>query len=158
MIIFVLNQNENAMMNETIQTIMTPNPQFVYHNSSLTEIFDIMLNKNIHNLPVLKGEELVGIVSSYDLAGLMAKHQNLDKLTAKDVMNPRILRLSPDDKIGTAAELLLDRRFKALPVVSYGRLVGIVTSYDVLRYEFKREYRTPILYKDVLEMNLRAAM
>ena len=146
------------MMNETIQTIMTPNPQFVYYNSLVSEIIDIFLKKNIHSLPVLKGEELVGIVSSYDLAGLLTKNQNFDKLEARDIMNSRILRLSPEDKIGTAAELLLDRRFKALPVVNYGRLVGIVTSYDVLRYEFKREYRTPILYKDVLEMNLRAAM
>ena len=158
MSIFVLNQNAKDMMNESVQTIMTPNPIFVYHDSSALEVFDIILKKNIHSLPVLKGEELVGIVSSYDLAGLLAKHEVIETLQAKDIMNSRFLKLSPEDKIGTAAELLLDRRFKALPVVSYGRLVGIVTSYDVLRYEFKREYRTPILYKDVLEMNLRAAM
>jgi CBS domain-containing protein len=84
---------------------------------------------------------------------------DFNKITAGEVMKSKFPRLSPDDKIGTAAELLLDRRFKALPVVSSGGgVVGIVTSYDVLRYEFKREYRTPILYKEVFDINRRAAM
>ncbi len=143
------------MMNETIQTIITPNPQFVYYNSSVADIFDIILKKNIYSLPVLKGEELVGIVSCYDLAGLLAKHKNFDKLEARDIMNSRILRLSPDDKIGTAAELLLDRRFKAMSVVNFLKIAGVVTSYDVPGYEIKSEYRTPFLQENVLEMILR---
>lgn len=48
------------------------------------------------------------------------------------------MKLEPEDKIGTAAELFLDNRFHALPVVSDGYLVGLVTTFDVLRYEFKK--------------------
>ncbi len=146
------------MMNESIHTIMTPNPICVHFNTSLTELFDLILRKNIHSLPVLKGGELVGMVSSYDLANLVSMRNDFNTIIAGDVMKRKFPRLSPDDKIGTAAELLLDRRFKALPVVNNSRVVGIVTSYDVLRYEFKREYRTPILYKEVFDINRRAAM
>ena len=145
-------------MNESIHTIMTPNPICVHVNTSLAEIYEIVLKKNIHSLPVLKGGELVGIISSYDLAHFISMRNDFNKITAGEVMKSKFPRLSPDDKIGTAAELLLDRRFKALPVVNSGRVVGIVTSYDVLRYEFKREYRTPILYKEVFDINRRAAM
>jgi CBS domain-containing protein len=35
------------------------------------------------------------------------------------------------------------------------KLVGIVTTFDVLKYEFKKEYDNIILYKDVFEPNLR---
>jgi predicted transcriptional regulator len=146
------------MMNESVQMIMTQNPVFVSHDATLTEVFEKLLKNNIHCLPVLKSDQLIGMVCSYDLSPMLNLSRDLSNLQAKDVMCKKIIKLAPEDKIGTAAELLLDRRFKALPVVSNGKLVGIVTSYDVLRYEFKKEYSTPILYKDVLDNSYRAAM
>ena len=44
------------------------------------------------------------------------------------------------DKVGTAAEVFMEHLFHALPVVEEGKLIGIVTSFDVLRYEYQREY------------------
>ena len=67
----------------------------------------------------------------------------------KDVMTKRVVKLSPKDKVGTAAELFMDRRFKTLPVVnSNNRLRGVVTAFDVIRYSFQKAYPTPILYAD----------
>jgi CBS domain-containing protein len=146
------------MMNESIQEIMTHDPLYVNFDSLLSEVLEKLLKNNIHCLPVLKDHNLIGMVCSYDLTPILNRIGDLSSLQAQDVMCAKIVKLTPDDKIGTAAELLLDRRFKALPVVSNGRLVGIVTSYDVLRYEFRKEHSTPILYKEVLDRSYRAAM
>lgn len=55
-------------------------------------------------------------------------------------MTTGVVRISPIDKIGTAAELFLDNRFHALPVVAEeNRLLGIFTSFNILLYEFKKE-------------------
>ena len=45
----------------------------------------------------------------------------------------------------------MDRRFKTLPVVNLrGKLKGVVTAFDVIRYSLRKEYREPILYREVL--------
>ena len=79
--------------------------------------------------------------------------KSLDGSTlVRDIMSKKVVKINPDDKVGTAAELFLDNRFHALPVVTDDNyLVGLVTTFDVLRYEFKKEYPDPILYKDELE-------
>jgi CBS domain-containing protein len=45
----------------------------------------------------------------------------------------------------------MDRRFMTLPVVNLnGKLKGVVTAFDVIRYAIKKEYPKPILYGDVI--------
>ena len=66
-------------------------------------------------------------------------------------MTKAVVKLAPKDKVGTAAELFMDRRFKTLPVVNLrNELKGVVTAFDVIKYSFKKEYPKPILYKDRL--------
>jgi CBS domain-containing protein len=56
-------------------------------------------------------------------------------------MTHRIAKLELDDKVGTAAEIFLENRFHALPIVDENdHLLGIVTTFDVLKYEFEKEY------------------
>ena len=67
-----------------------------------------------------------------------------------DVMTTKLAKLSQHDKIGTAAEIFLDNRFHALPVVKDDNiLIGIITSHDVLKYEYVKAYPKPILYKEI---------
>ena len=67
----------------------------------------------------------------------------LDKV--RDVMTKKLATLEPTDKIGSAAELFLLNRFHAVPIVVNGDLIGIVTSFDILKYEFKKEYPTQLI-------------
>lgn len=151
-----MNQNNLAMMNESITTIMTPQPHTVQVNSLVSDTAKLMLEQSIHVVPVMNGNLLVGMICGYDFAKFMDSTHDYNTMKVEQVMSNKFVKLSKDDKIGTAAELLLDRRFKALAVVDHeDELVGIVTSYDVLRYEFKKEYHNPILYREVLNGNLR---
>ena len=104
---------------------------------------------------MLEEGNLIGLITTYDLWNHRSSNPNETFVT--DVMNTRIVKISINDKIGTAAELFLDNRFHALPVMDGDKLVGIVTTFDVLKYEFKKEYDNIILYKDVFEPNLRTA-
>lgn len=139
------------MMNEPIKSIMTTNPVCLQVDSSLADVIQIFANQRIHHLPVVDNKRLVGLITTYDLWRQDAPLEQYATIAVSDVMTERVVKLSPDDKIGTAAELFLDKRIHALPIVDQGNLVGIVTSFDVLRYEFKKEYKSAILYKDVLE-------
>ena len=143
------------MMNEAIHTIMTKNPISLSPKHTIADVESLFKHHRIHHLPVVDEGKLIGLITTYDLWNHTSS--NPKKTFVTDVMNTRIVRISPEDKIGTAAELFLDNRFHALPVVQDDKLVGIVTTFDVLKYEFKKEYDNIILYKDVFEPNLRTA-
>jgi len=57
-------------------------------------------------------------------------------------MTKHVATLEPEDKVGSAAELFLENLFHAVPIVKDGVLQGIVTSFDVIKYEFHKEYPT----------------
>jgi len=102
----------------------------------------------------MENGQLVGIVTTYDMWKNEIAPSDYASTEVSEVMTTSLAKVRPHDKVGTAAELFLDNRFHALPVVNeYNHLVGIVTSFDVLLYQFKREYPNPILYKNLFEKN-----
>lgn len=132
------------MMNEPLSLIMTRNVITADQNDSLTVARNIFLKNKVHHLPIVNGSSLVGILTTYDLFRLNGtnKERNYDDIAIKDVMTTHIVTLEPEDKIGSAAELFLENLFHAVPIVKDGELQGIVTSFDVIRYEFMKEYPT----------------
>lgn len=146
------------MMNESVHTIMVKDLITLEPEDSVLKVKDIFMKKRIHHIPVIENGMYVGLVTTYDLWKIDVKMSDYDDIKVKDIMSTKTLKISPDDKVGTAAELFLDNRFHALPVVQNGILVGLVTSFDVLMYEFKKEYPEPILYREILQSGLRAAM
>ena len=107
--------------------------------------------KRLQQLPVVEGGMLVGLITTYDLWHNCRENPGCVKSIVRDVMTASVVKLAPKDKVGTAAELFMDRRFKTLPVVNLrDELKGVVTAFDVIRYSFKKEYPEPILYADRL--------
>ena len=135
------------MMNEPLSTIMTRDVITATQDDNLTVARQIFLKNKVHHLPIVNGSNLVGILTTYDLFKLNGSHngKNLEEMTIKDVMTKRVATLEPDDKIGSAAELFLENRFHAVPIVKDGILQGIVTSFDVIKYEFTKEYPTQVI-------------
>jgi CBS domain-containing protein len=141
------------MMNEFIQSIMTKNPIALSTKATIADVKVIFDENRIHHLPIIDDEGVIkGLITTYDLWKLNKHFDEYAAIPVSSIMNTKVVRVNKDDKVGTAAELFLDRRFHALPVVDQNdKLVGIVTTFDVLRYEFKKEYEKPILYKELFE-------
>lgn len=137
------------MMNEAVNTIMSTDLITVRPAQKLDEVRYLFLTHHIHHLPVVNDHsQLIGIITTYDLWKNEIAPVDYNKTEVVDIMTTSVARIGPYDKIGTAAEIFLDNRFHALPVVDENdALLGIVTSFDVLLYEFKKEYPKPILFK-----------
>jgi CBS domain-containing protein len=137
------------MMNQEVRTIMTKEPVVAHPDQNIDQVTNLMIASDLQQLPVVKDGKLVGMITAYDL--WKSQRQSLAPETLiSDVMTKKIIHIAPKDKIGTAAELFADQRFKTLPVVNLeGELKGIVTAFDVIRASFNEEYQTPILYKEV---------
>jgi CBS domain-containing protein len=140
------------MMNEEVRKIMTTDPVTVTPDQNVEEVSYLMLKQHLQQLPVVKDGEFMGIITTYDLWKQYENKTTLKDLCVKDVMNTKVVRISPIDKVGTAAELFADRRFKTIPVVNLdNQFKGVVTAFDVIREAFNSEYNHPILYNDKFE-------
>ena len=134
-------------MNEPLSLIMTRDVITADQDDSLSVARSIFLKNKVHHLPIVNGSRLVGILTTYDLFKLNGSHtgKSYDEITIKDIMTTHMATLEPEDKIGSAAELFLENLFHAVPIVKDGDLQGIVTSFDVIKYEFKKEYPTQLI-------------
>jgi len=138
------------MLNEEVRKIMTDDPVVATPTDKIVEVSKIMLERRLNQMPVVEDNHLVGMVTTHDLWRNSMQENGAERV--KDIMSTNIIKISPLDKVGTAAELFMDKRFKTLPVVNLrNELKGVVTAFDVLRHTLKREYPTSILYKDVIE-------
>ncbi len=140
------------MMNEEVRRIMTKNVVTVTPQQSLNEVSRILAGNRTHHVPVVDKGKLVGLITTYDLWKQKEQNSKNEHLSVRDVMNPNYIKITPKDKVGTAAELFLDNRFHALPVVNLrGELKGVVTSYDILRYSYKKEYTDSVVRPEIFE-------
>lgn len=130
------------MLNEHVRDIMTTKPVTVQPHNTLTEVNAVMVKNRLQQLPVTDDSgHLMGIITTFDLWKGRHNKEEIDDRKVHEVMNTSVVKLSPKDKVGTAAELFVDRRFKTLPVVNLrNELKGVVTAFDVIEHVYQREY------------------
>ena len=135
----------------SIAEVMTTKPLCVQPNDLMTVADKLFADNNFHHLPVVDEEEvLVGIISKVECYCLRdslsilkpgkQKEVNdrlLSALLVKDVMQKNPMVLHADDSIVDAALIFNENKFHALPIVDEdGRLLGIVTTHDLIRYAY----------------------
>ena len=135
-------------MNQEVRAIMSKDPLVASPTQTIKDVEALMLDHSLQQLPVTIEGKLVGMVTVFDLwKGLREGHD--ENTPVSQVMSTKIIKITPKDKVGTAAELFADQRFKTLPVVNLeNELKGIVTAFDVIRVAFNEEYPRPILFEE----------
>jgi len=130
------------MMNEPVSLIMTKDVVFVHPDDKLSLARHYFKTKRIQHIPVVdKDHKLVGIISGTDMVKHDSNFDQYDGIDCSVIMTPKVAFLNPDDKIGSAAELLLQHMFHAVPICDEDHtLKGIVTAFDLLNYQFNKEY------------------
>lgn len=121
---------------------MTTDVVTVEPQNSIASAIRLMRQGQLRRLPVVENGVLVGIVTSGDLrriTGLASilKDPSQDNflwhhIPVANVMNRDIHSLTPDTPIAEAARLLVEQKIGGLPVVDGARLVGIITTSDLL--------------------------
>jgi len=135
----------NTRINVTVEEIMTQTLLTVRPEDTLKRVRDIFAANYLHHLPVLNAsQQLVGIVSKYDLnkiEGLLDAfpEKSTENLTVRDIMTSPVITVSPEVTLRRVASIFLDNLFHALPVLEDKKLVGIITSHDLVQYAFELE-------------------
>jgi CBS domain-containing protein len=103
----------------------------VEKNDPLELVVNIMKWKNIHHMPVIKGDkELIGLLTWTDIKKYLDQPKEI-KLSVKQIMKTEVITISEDKNIDDASQLMAKFNINCLPVTKGNKLVGIVTSNDI---------------------------
>jgi CBS domain-containing protein len=127
-----------------VRDVMTPRPITCEPGSTLQEVLDQMVRQEIREVPIVENGHVVGIVTDRDVKMMLGpgarslSEPELDEdVLGRDVswaMTAEVETITPTTTLSVAADILVDFRVGALPVVDgLGRLVGILSVTDLLR-------------------------
>jgi CBS domain-containing protein len=131
--------------NEPIRKLMSTTVISIHHGEPVSQVRKLMVESRVHHLPVVSGDALKGVISWSDLlrisfgdafgADERAVDATLDHtFTLEQVMSSDPVTVTPQTTVHEAAEILCKGDFHCLPVVEDHKLVGMVTSSDLLKY------------------------
>ncbi len=127
-----------------IRDMMTSNPITVDSETLILDAQKLMREKRIRRLPVVDKGKLVGIVTHHDLlqaspspaTSLSVYELNylLAKMKVKEIMKKNPITVTPDTPFEEALRVGQEKRIGSFPVVEDGKVVGIATESDIIRF------------------------
>lgn len=121
-----------------VVSIMTRDPLTASVSDPLDEVMRTMDQNDVRHVPVLDGEEVVGVLSDRDLleaTGWLPEAQRPEgsPRSVSELMKGRAVTCGPDDTTVMIASDMTSRGIGCLPVLQDGKLVGIVTEMDLMQ-------------------------
>ena len=137
-----------------ISSVMVKDVLTVPQTMQLDDVAKLMLDNGIGSVPVMDDDKMVGIVSKADFVTL-AVGIAFNKITVKEIMTKDLTVVSPTERLVHARRLMIESKVGRLPVVDEDKLVGMVTSKDLMRAFIDFRKKVPEKYqksqiKDVL--------
>jgi len=121
-----------------VRDVMTKNPRVVRRDTSVQEVVATMNKFDISSIIVVQEERPVGIITHKDIVSKIVQPRiPPDAVTAREVMSTPAVTIDENASIEEAARLMTRKNIKKLPVVRDDKLVGIITSMDLVREEPK---------------------
>ena len=124
--------------------MMTRNPMTVDSETLVMDAQKIMKENNVRRLPVVDKGKLLGIVTKHDIleaspspATSLSVHELnylLSKMKVKEIMKKNPVTLTPDTPFEEALKIGQEKKIGSFPVVENGKLVGIATESDIVRF------------------------
>lgn len=115
----------------TIQRYMSTSPHTIGAEQTLAKADEVMRKHKIRHLPVMQGNQLVGIVSERDLQIVLGiEGADANSLNVEDVMTQDVITVEPDTGLDEASALMVERRAGSVVVMQNRHVVGIFTTVD----------------------------
>jgi len=130
---FALRRKELEMLKA--KDIMTKEVVSVWRNTPVEEVLELLWARKITGIPVVEEDmTLVGIVTEKDLLGFFYGPETAKAKTAEEFMTQPAVHFEENESLEDICKCLLEVTFRRVPVTREGKVVGIVSRPDVLRY------------------------
>jgi len=118
----------------------------------------IMSKHDLGGLVVVEKSKLVGVFTQGDLVQAIASGKDPEETEVSTVMGKALASIGPEADISEAAEVMVNRDVKRLPVIKNNKVVGILTQNDIVKispsvydilYEKAREEMSPLIESEI---------
>ena len=119
--------------------IMTENAISVTEDTPIFEAVALMAKHDISGMPVVENDmTLVGVLSEKDVLALFYNNTDDEKKTVSDFMTQPPIYFDAEDSLKDVCDFLVKNIFRRVPIISKGKVVGIISVRDVLESVLKR--------------------
>jgi CBS domain-containing protein len=116
------------------KAIMSTDVVAVNRDTPIERVIELLVENDITGIPVVDDQQrLVGIVTEKDLMGVLSGRDHVLG-TAEDYMSKNVVSFDENDDVIAICECLVHNRFRRVPILSDGRLVGIISRRDLIKY------------------------
>jgi CBS domain-containing protein len=128
-----------VLSSKPIKDVITVAP-----DATVRELVALLAQHNVGALVVCEGEELAGIVSERDVVRRLQEDEDVLDRPVSSIMTSDVKTCAPDMRVNDLMQVMTTGRFRHMPVLDDGRLVGIVSIGDVVKHrmnelEFERD-------------------
>jgi len=103
--------------------------------ATVFEAIELMAQKNVGALPVVDGGRLVGIISERDYTRkVILKGKSSKETPVREIMTEQVLTVDPEVGVSECMQLITDQRVRHLPVLEEGKMVGVLSIGDLLKW------------------------
>jgi CBS domain-containing protein len=129
-------------LEETAGSYMTRNVTTVTRETTIRELGEMFDRDDFNTYPVVENDEVIGIVTKFDVLKCFAftpnqmlpRYSDLMNRTLASVMTSEFIYVRPDTKLTRVLQLMVEHRIRSLPVTDGdNRLVGIIAREDIVR-------------------------
>ena len=125
-------------LRETLASVLAGKRREVWSIAPQATVFQaiaLMAEKSVGALLVMSGDQLDGIISERDYARKVVLLDKASRTTlVKDIMSQAVYTVTPDHTISDCLQIMTQQRIRHLPVLEGGRVAGIVTSGDLVKW------------------------
>ena len=130
---------ERGLMNDRIAVLNPKVPLTVGPQATVSEVLNQMTSASIGCVMIVEGDELLGIFSEFDaVRKIGVKAAQLADRAISSVMTPKPISLESKDKIAFALHKMHVGGYRHLPIMTDGKLTGVISIRDILGYLSKR--------------------
>lgn len=122
-------------------------------SNTVSEAIGILAERRIGAMPVFDGDSLAGMFSERDV--IYRLHEfgpDILQRRVGDVMTAPPLTVEPETPVLTALAMMTQRRFRHLPVVQGGRMIGMVSIGDLVKYRIEKVESEAAAMREYIQM------
>jgi CBS domain-containing protein len=120
-------------INEPVKLIMTQKVVSVRATAKIDDAIDKMKKSNLGGLPIVdENDRVKGIITERDITGLFA--DRISGVRVSQLMSQNVVTALPRTTVFECEKTMATRGFRRLPIVSDGKVLGIITTMDIIRF------------------------
>jgi signal-transduction protein with cAMP-binding, CBS, and nucleotidyltransferase domain len=127
----------------TVKVVLADKGREVFRIEPAATVFEAikeMVDRNCGSLLVTRDDDIVGIITERDyLRNIILKGRSSKTTEVWEIMDSSVIVVELETGIDEALALITDRRIRHLPVVSEGRLEGLISIGDLVKYKTKEQ-------------------